>query len=89
MIQFKNCLETCKTLDVSCPNSDCRNWINYEPELNCVLRTIEVAEESSVQLTLRDVSQRIGCSFVRVKQIEEEALKKINKSKIINIDDFI
>jgi hypothetical protein len=89
MTELKKCLETCKTLDISCPNADCRNWINYQPELNCVLRTIEIAEANGVQLTLRDVSQRIGCSFVRVKQIEEEALKKINKSKSINIDDFI
>jgi hypothetical protein len=89
MNEYKTCVEACKQLEVSCPNQECRNWINYEPELNCVLRTIEVSENNGIQLTLRDVSQRIGCSFVRVKQIEEEALNKINKSKNINIDDFI
>lgn len=89
MNNYNSCLEACKTLNVSCPNSDCRNWINYEQELNCVLRAVEIAEDDGIQLTLRDVSQRIGCSFVRVKQIEEEALKKINKSKSINMDDFI
>lgn len=89
MSEYDSCLNACKSLNVSCPNMDCRNWINYESELNCTLRTVELAQENNISLTLRDVSQRIGCSFVRVKQIEEEALKKINKSKNINIDDFI
>jgi DNA-directed RNA polymerase sigma subunit (sigma70/sigma32) len=28
-------------------------------------------------MTLREIAQRVGCSFVRVKQIENEALQKI------------
>jgi len=72
------CLEACKTLNVSCPNSECRNWIDHEEEYNCVLQTVAQSEEQGVQLTLRDVAKRLGCSFVRVKQIEDEALKKLN-----------
>lgn len=72
------CLNTCKNLNVSCPNSDCRNWINYEEEYNCALETVALAEQDGRQLTLRDVAKRLGCSFVRVKQIEDEALKKLN-----------
>jgi hypothetical protein len=89
MSEFKSCLEACKKLQVSCPNKECRKWINYESELNCVLYTVEASELNNKNLTLRDVAERIGCSFVRVKQIEEEALFKINKNKIINTDDFI
>ena len=76
-----NCLNACKNLNVSCPNTDCRNWINYEEEYNCVLETVLQAEQDGRQLTLRDVSKRLGCSFVRVKQIEDEALKKLNMIK--------
>jgi DNA-directed RNA polymerase sigma subunit (sigma70/sigma32) len=81
MREFKSCLEACKTLETSCPNQECRNWINYEKELNCVLVSVEKAQENNSELTLRDVAERIGCSFVRVKQLEEQAIKKLNKIK--------
>jgi DNA-directed RNA polymerase sigma subunit (sigma70/sigma32) len=29
-------------------------------------------------MTLRDVAKRLNCSFVRVKQLEENALEKMN-----------
>jgi len=83
MSELKACLQACKNLNVSCPNSDCRNWINYDNEFNCVLYTVETAQDKNQQLTLRDVAERIGCSFVRVKQIEDEALKKLKKQKNI------
>lgn len=79
----KSCLAACKTLDVSCPNSDCRNWMDYEEEYNCVLEAVERAQEEGKELTLREVANRLGCSFVRVKQIEDEALQKL---KLINED---
>lgn len=75
------CLNKCKQLDVSCPNMDCRNWINYEEEYNCLFQTIEVAQVEDRQLTLRDVAKRLNCSFVRVKQIEDEALAKLHVIK--------
>jgi hypothetical protein len=77
----KQCLEACKNLDVSCPNSSCRNWIEFEEEYNCVLYTVDKAQEEERELTLRDVAKRLGCSFVRVKQIEDEALVKLNTIK--------
>jgi len=89
MSNSKTCIQVCRDLQVSCPNTDCRSWIDYESDLNCVFQAIENFKDNNQEFTLREVSKRIGCSFVRVKQIEEEALKKINKSKSINIDDFI
>lgn len=74
---YKSCLQACKTLDVSCPNQDCRNWMNYEEEYNCVLQAVDKAKEEDRELTLREVAKRLGCSFVRVKQIEDEALQKL------------
>ena len=40
-MKFKSCTEACTKLNVSCPNKDCRNWIDYEKDLNCTLITID------------------------------------------------
>ena len=76
-MSFTNCLQACKTLQVSCPNEACRNWMSYEEEYNCVLHAVEKAKKEDRELTLREVAKRLGCSFVRVKQIEDEALEKL------------
>lgn len=70
---FKTCIEACQKLEESCPNKDCRSWIDFEEDLNCT----HIAVQKHGSMTLRDVSKRVGCSFVRVKQIEEEVLEKI------------
>lgn len=75
LFNFKTCVDACVELDESCPNKDCRNWMNYEEDLNCA----KIAADKNGSLTLRDISKRMGCSFVRVKQIEEEVLKKLKK----------
>ena len=71
--KFKTCVEACQTLEEACPNNDCRQWIDFEEDLNCT----HVAVQKNGSMTLREISRRIGCSFVRVKQIEEEVLEKI------------
>jgi len=71
---MRKCLETCKKLNSSCPIIECRYWVDYPQELNCVFET--VAKNDT--LTLREVSERIGVSYVRVKQIQDNALKKIS-----------
>lgn len=71
--KFKTCTEACKTLEEPCPNQECRKWINFEEDLNC----IDICVEKNGSLTLREVSKRLGCSFVRVKQIEESVLEKL------------
>ena len=73
-MKFKSCTEACTKLNVSCPNKECRSWINYEEDLNCALITIDKNDK----MTLRDVAKRLSCSFVRVKQLEESALNKMN-----------
>ncbi len=75
LFNFKTCVEACVTLEESCPNKECRNWMNYEQDLNCA----KISAEKNGSLTLREISKRMGCSFVRVKQIEEEVLKKLKK----------
>lgn len=74
---MRECCEKCLEYDVSCPieNSDCRQWIDYDDDLNCTL--IAVDNNSKDPMTLREVSKRIGVSFVRVKQIQTKAVKKL------------
>jgi hypothetical protein len=73
LFNFKTCTEACEKLDEPCPNSECRNWMNYEEDLNCAV----LAADKHGELTLREVSKRIGLSFVRVKQLEDSAREKI------------
>ena len=58
-----------------CQNKECRHWIDYPEDDNCVL----VAVEKNGRMTLRECAKRLGVSYVRVKQIEDKALKKLEK----------
>jgi hypothetical protein len=71
--KFKTCIEACETLEESCPNADCRHWINFEEDLNCT----HIAIQKNSSMTLREIAKRLDCSFVRVKQLEDAALEKI------------
>jgi len=70
-----SCVERCKKLNVSCPNTDCRYWIDYPEDLSCTLITVDRCGA----LTLKEAAKRLKISHVRVKQIQDKALKKINK----------
>ena len=69
------CLELCRATNSACQNEDCRLWINYKEDLNCV----DEAVRKNGPLTLRQVSERFNVSFVRIKQIEDKALKKVRQ----------
>lgn len=71
-----NCDERCEKTNVPCEQSDCRHFIEYEDDLNCVL----VCIRKHGPLTLEEASKRLGVSYVRVKQIEEKALSKIKSN---------
>ena len=68
------CLETCKKLNVECPVESCRYWINYKGDKNCIFESIDKNDS----MTLREVGDRLDISYVRVKQIQDKALKKIS-----------
>ena len=59
----------------ACPQQECNYWINFKQDLNC---SIHCANEHGA-LTLKEVAKRMGLSHVRIKQIQDKALKKINK----------
>lgn len=69
------CAKKCMSLDVSCPNKECRNWMEYEDDHNCAI----ISAYQNGPMTLRQIGDRLGISFVRVKQIEDSALVKIKK----------
>ena len=70
---MRSCCDCCVSNDVGCPIKECRYWINYEDDLNCSL----IAVDKNGPMTLREIADRLGVSFVRIKQIQDKALKKI------------
>lgn len=72
---LRPCARKCKELSFNCPHTDCRMWIDYPEENNCTL--ISIHENGN--MTLRQVGDRLGISFARVKQLEQRALLKIRR----------
>jgi DNA-directed RNA polymerase specialized sigma subunit len=70
------CAKICMKMNTPCKESECRNHINYEEDQNCVLIAIS---KNDGPLTLRQIAPRMGISFPRVKQIQDQAIKKIRK----------
>jgi len=69
------CLEDCRKENKACRDKECRLWIDFKKDLNCISMSVG----SHGPLTLRETARRLGISFVRVKQIEDEAKKKLVK----------
>jgi len=80
-------MRKCKTgvllRNKACEECECRMWLDYEEDLNCTL----IAAEKHGALTLREVGDRLGISFVRVKQIQDVALGKL-AAKNKKLKDF-
>ena len=72
---MRKCAQECRLKRKCCEEEECRYWIDYEDDLNCSL----VAVEKHGNMTLREVADRLHVSFVRIKQIEDKALKKLTK----------
>ena len=77
------CLEKCRELCVSCPVEDCRQWIESEDDLNCVMQAVKNSKKCG--MTLREVGEKLNLTHVMVSFIEKAAISKI-KSKVINQD---
>jgi len=72
---MKECFSVCAEYGVECPFEECKHWIDYEEDLNCTL----VSVDKNGAMSLREVADRLGVSFVRVKQIQDKAIKKLSK----------
>ena len=78
------CSRKCMELKTACPNEECRLWIDFKNEYNCTL--ISIYENGP--MTLREIAERSGISFARVKQIETKAVGKIKNTKILSCVEF-
>ena len=70
-----DCVEEKLKGNFACSKSSCDYWIDYEEDLNCTF----VCAEKNGPLTLREAAERMGVSYVRIQQIEQRALKKMEK----------
>ena len=75
-ITIKECAQACLDNEVECEFGDCKHWIRFGEDNNCDL----VAIKKNGPLTLRQVGERLGVSYVRIKQIEDAAIKKIKQT---------
>ena len=73
-----SCAQHCMGNKTNCVNIKCRFWIDYKKEHNCSLISIYI----NGRMTLREVGERLGISFARVKQIESQALARLRKNPI-------
>ena len=69
------CVEEKLQTGYPCTESKCNYYLDYEKDLNCTL----VCVKKNGALTLRETADRLGVSYVRIKQIEERAMKKMEK----------
>jgi stress response protein YsnF len=69
------CSRLCLKHKMNCHDTGCKFWIDFKKEQNCTL--ISIYENG--RMTLREVAERLGISFARVKQIETQAMNKIKK----------
>jgi len=70
---MKECSECCEKHKTTCPIKNCKYWINYKKDYNCTL----IAVDRNGQMTLREIAERLNISFVRVKQLQDRAIKKL------------
>lgn len=77
---LKACSQACLDNEVSCPFGECEHWISFDGDNNCDL----IAIQKHGSLTLREVGERMGVSYVRIKQIEDAAIRKIRNSTTLD-----
>jgi len=74
---MRKCLQECILKDKVCAQKDCRGWIEYKDDLNCSFLSIKKYKV----LTLEEVAKRLNLSIVRIKQIQDKALQKLQKNR--------
>jgi len=76
--KVKECASKCVKSKKKCKNEECRLWMDHKQDLNCTL----VAIQRHGTMTLHEVGDRLKMSYVRVKQIQDAAIKKIDKEEM-------
>jgi len=75
---MKECANECVAANKNCNKKECRLWMDCDEDLNCSLVSIE----KNGAMTLHQVGDKLNLSFVRIKQIQDLALDKIDKDKL-------
>ena len=73
------CFEVYEKWSLGCDKTECRNWMDYEGDLNCA---VVCARKHHNGLSLREVAERMGVSFPRISQIEHAAFKKLKSAGV-------
>lgn len=80
---LKECSKACLDKQIECPFKECGYWIDYQDDKNCDLISIE----KYGSMTLRQIGERLGVSYVRIKQIESAAIKKLKNKTLTILND--
>jgi len=78
---MNDCAKKCVKNNVNCELKTCRLWIDYQEDLNCANISISRCK----QLTLSEIAERLNVSIVRIKQIQDAALSKIQKKGLLKL----
>ncbi len=73
------CFEVHEKWRLPCDQASCRNFMNYEEDLNCA---VVCARKNENGLSLREVAERMKVSFPRISQIEHAAFKKLKAAGV-------
>ena len=75
---MKKCTAECILKNRSCKQKDCRMWIDYKQNLNCTM----IAVEELPEMTYKEIAKRLKVSSVRIKQIHDKALQKLQQNNL-------
>ena len=75
---MKICMSSCILKEKGCDQNKCRYWMNFEEDHNCSL----ISVEKNGSMTLREIADRLGVTYVRIKQIEDLAKSKIARHSL-------
>lgn len=72
---MKKCSEKCVKNNINCNAEECKYWIDFKDDHNCML----IAIDKNGSMSLREVGKRMGLSYVCIKQIQDKAIDKLYK----------
>jgi len=78
---MNECAKKCCRTKSCCEQKQCRLWIDYKKDLNCTL----ISVNTHGNMTLDEVSKRLGVSIVRIKQIQDVAVLKLKKKRHLKL----
>lgn len=70
------CLDQVIESKLPCQEQKCRCWMDYSRDLNCA----HVAIIRNGKMKLEQVGERLNLTASRIKQIQDEAAKKIQEA---------